>query len=58
MNFGLSEEQQLLQETVAQFLDNECPVNQLRARSSTRRTPATTRALWKGFVETGDSAAC
>ena len=51
MNFELSEEQQLLQQTVRQFLDNECPPTQLRAlfEGETGFDPA----LWKGMVEMG-----
>ena len=30
MNFDISEEQQLLQDTVRKFLESECPPNQLR----------------------------
>ena len=30
MDFGLSEEQQMLQETVRSFVENECPVPHLR----------------------------
>ena len=30
MNFDLSEEQVMLQETVKQYLENECPPNKLR----------------------------
>ena len=30
MNFDLTEEQQMLQETVGQLLANECPVTHLR----------------------------
>ena len=30
MDFDLSEEQQLLQETVAGFIENECPMARLR----------------------------
>ena len=51
MNFELSEEQQLLQQTVRQFLENECPATQLRAvfEGETGFDPA----LWKGMVEMG-----
>ncbi len=51
MNFDLSEEQQLLQETVRQFLENECPVTQLREvfEGETGFDPG----LWKGMVEMG-----
>ncbi len=51
MNFDLSEEQELLQSTVRQFLDNECPAPQLRAifEGETGHDPA----LWKGMAEMG-----
>jgi alkylation response protein AidB-like acyl-CoA dehydrogenase len=51
VNFELSEEQQLLQQTVRQFLDKECPPTQLRAifEGETGFDPA----LWKGMVEMG-----
>jgi alkylation response protein AidB-like acyl-CoA dehydrogenase len=51
VNFDLSEEQQLLQQTVAQFLENECPLPQVRAifEGDTGHDPA----LWKGMVELG-----
>jgi alkylation response protein AidB-like acyl-CoA dehydrogenase len=51
VNFELSEEQQLLQQTVRQFLDNECPATHVRALfdGDTGFDPA----LWKGMVEMG-----
>ena len=51
MNFELSEEQHLLQQTVRQFLENECGATQLRAifEGETGFDPA----LWKGMVEMG-----
>jgi alkylation response protein AidB-like acyl-CoA dehydrogenase len=51
MNFDLSEEQELLQSTVRQFLDNECPLPQVRAifEGETGHDPA----LWKGMAEMG-----
>ena len=51
MNFDVSEEQQLLQETIKQFLANECPPTRLREifESDTGHDPA----LWKGLVEMG-----
>ncbi len=51
MDFDLSEEQQLLQETVAQFLDNECPMARLRELfdDETGWDPV----LWKGLAELG-----
>jgi alkylation response protein AidB-like acyl-CoA dehydrogenase len=51
VDFGLSEEQQLLQQTVTQFLGNENDMNQLRARfdSEDELDPG----IWKGMVELG-----
>jgi alkylation response protein AidB-like acyl-CoA dehydrogenase len=51
VNFELSEEQQLLQQTVRQFLENECPATHVRAlfEGETGFDPA----LWKGMVEMG-----
>jgi alkylation response protein AidB-like acyl-CoA dehydrogenase len=51
VNFELSEEQHLLQQTVRQYLENECPPTHLRAvfEGETGFDPA----LWKGMVEMG-----
>ena len=51
MNFDLSEEQRLLQQTVAQFLEKECPPPVVREifEGDTGFDPA----LWKGMVELG-----
>ncbi len=51
MNFDLSDEQKLLQETIHQFLENECPPTKLREifEGDTGHDPA----LWKGLVEMG-----
>ena len=51
MNFELSEEQHLLQQTVRQYLENECPPTKLRAifEGETGFDPS----LWKGMVEMG-----
>ena len=51
MHFGLSEEQELLQQTIQSFIDGECPPNRLREifDSGTGHDPA----LWKGFAEIG-----
>ncbi len=51
MNFDTSEEQELLQATVRQFLEGECPPTQLREifDGDTGHDPA----LWKGMVELG-----
>ena len=51
MNFDLSEEQELLQQTVRQLMANECPVTRVREifEGDTGHDPA----LWKGLVEMG-----
>ena len=51
MNFDLSEEQELLRETVSQFMENECPATHLREvfEGETGHDPA----LWRGLVEMG-----
>ena len=51
MNFDLSEEQRLLQETVRQLIEQECPPTHLREifDGETGFDPA----LWKGLVEMG-----
>ena len=51
MNFDTSEEQELLQETIAQFLANECPATRVREifDGDTGHDPA----LWKGLMELG-----
>ncbi len=51
MNFDLSEEQQLLQQTVTQFLEGECPAPALRQifEGEAGFEPS----LWKGMVELG-----
>jgi alkylation response protein AidB-like acyl-CoA dehydrogenase len=51
VNFDVSEEQELLQETVRQFLEGECPIARLREifESESGFDPA----LWKGMVELG-----
>jgi alkylation response protein AidB-like acyl-CoA dehydrogenase len=51
VDFGLSEEQELLQATVRQFLERECPPTRLREifESETGEAPD----LWKGMVELG-----
>ena len=51
MNFDLTEEQKMLQQTVAQFIDNECPATRLREifDSDASHDPV----LWKGLAELG-----
>lgn len=51
MDFDLSEEQELLQETVRQFLRNECPPTRVREilDADSDHDPA----LWSGFSELG-----
>ncbi|NRA07501.1 MAG: acyl-CoA/acyl-ACP dehydrogenase [Myxococcales bacterium] len=51
MNFDTSEEQELLQETIAQFVANECPATRVREifDGDTGHDPA----FWKGLMELG-----
>ena len=51
MNFDLSEEQQLLQATVGDFLAKECPPERLRAAFDA--DDPFDRDLWKGLLELG-----
>ncbi len=51
MNFDLSEEQEMLQETVKQFLENECPATTLREIFDGDTGFA--EGLWKGMAEMG-----
>ncbi|TDJ14294.1 MAG: acyl-CoA dehydrogenase [Deltaproteobacteria bacterium] len=51
MNFDISEEQQMLQETVSQLIENECPLS--RIREIFEGTDGYDPALWKGMVEMG-----
>ena len=51
MNFDTSEEQELLQDTVRQFLAGECPP--LRVREIFESEGGHDPALWKGMVELG-----
>lgn len=51
MDFGLSEEQQLLQATIDQFLTNENDPNQLRARFDAEEGMDT--GFWRGMAEMG-----
>jgi len=51
MDFGLSEEQEMLQDTVRGFIDGECPPARLREIFD--RGDGHEPALWKGLVEMG-----
>jgi alkylation response protein AidB-like acyl-CoA dehydrogenase len=51
MNFDLSEEQVMLQETVKQYLENECPPNRLREIFD--GDLGMDEKLWKGMAEMG-----
>ncbi|MBW2387568.1 MAG: acyl-CoA/acyl-ACP dehydrogenase [Deltaproteobacteria bacterium] len=51
MDFGLSEEQELLQETVRGFVANECPPPKLREIFDSG--VGTDPSLWRGIVEMG-----
>ena len=51
MDFDLSDEQRLLQETVAQFMENECPLARLRELYDDE--VGFDPVLWKGLAEIG-----
>lgn len=51
MDFDLTDEQRLLQETVAQFIDNECPPARLRELYDDE--VGFDPVLWKGLAELG-----
>ena len=51
MNFDLSEEQQLLLETVEQFLSAQCPPQRVRDLAESEED--SDRELWKGLAELG-----
>jgi alkylation response protein AidB-like acyl-CoA dehydrogenase len=51
MDFGLSEEQQMLQETVQSFVENECPVSRLREIFD--GDSDYDEKLWRGLAEMG-----
>jgi len=51
VNFDLSDEQELLQDTVRQFAANECPPTRVRAIFDGEEGHDT--ALWKGLIELG-----
>ena len=51
MDFDLSDEQLLLQDTVAQFIDNECPLSRLRELYDDE--VGYDPVLWKGLAELG-----
>ncbi len=48
MNFGFSEEQELLRDQVVRFITDECPIDVVRTFE-----PDTNRALWKKIAELG-----
>jgi len=51
MDFDLSDEQRLLQQTVKQFLDNECPMSKIRDLYNDE--VGFDPGLWKGLAELG-----
>jgi alkylation response protein AidB-like acyl-CoA dehydrogenase len=51
MDFDLSDEQRLLQDTVGQFIDNECPLSRLRELYDDE--VGYDPVLWKGLAELG-----
>ncbi len=55
MEFGLSEEQKMLQESVRRYLDDATPLDRVREISATGK--AFDKTLWHGLVELGATAA-
>lgn len=51
MNFGLSEEQELLKSTIRRFLQEQCPTSRVRQVMETET--AHDPALWQGLVDLG-----
>ena len=51
MDFGLSEEQEILQRTVARFLEDECPVTRVRELYDAEQPYDP--GVWKGLCELG-----
>jgi alkylation response protein AidB-like acyl-CoA dehydrogenase len=51
VNFDISEEQQLLQDTIRQYVDNECPPTRIRELFDSGEGWDPT--FWKGMVEMG-----
>lgn len=51
MDFALSDEQQLLAETVRRYLDEECPIS--RVREFVAKTPGQDGGTWKALSELG-----
>jgi alkylation response protein AidB-like acyl-CoA dehydrogenase len=51
LDFSLTEEQELLQETVRSFVARECPPQQVRKIFDGERQGSV--ALWKGLAEMG-----
>jgi alkylation response protein AidB-like acyl-CoA dehydrogenase len=51
VDFGLSEEQTLLQDTIRRYVESECPATRVRAimESATGHDPD----LWRGLAELG-----
>jgi len=51
MDFGLSEDQRLLQDTIRRYLEGECPMT--RVRSIMESATGHERGLWQGLAEMG-----
>ena len=51
MDFGLSEEQRLLEETIRRYLDTEAPIT--RVREIVETATGHDRPLWEGLAELG-----
>jgi len=53
MNFGFTEEQELLREEVRKFLDASCPLEEVRKISEAEGGPGYAPELWKQIAELG-----
>jgi len=56
VNFDLTDEQRMLQDTVHQYLENECPITRLREIFD--GDTGFDAVLWKGMVELGLAGLC
>lgn len=53
MNFGFTEEQGLLRSEARKFLDQNCPIDEVRKITEAPEGPGFSRALWKQIAELG-----
>ncbi len=53
MNFGFTDEQELLRSEVRKFLDESCPLGQVRKITEDTSSPGFSRDLWQRIAELG-----